>query len=112
MAETLVGRILLDGAIVALILSSLTEVYVDVSGREVPAFLPSRLAALPPSEPATALSLAGVGLLALGVVLELAVAGEVPSGRLLVGFIALVSFLFAGGFVVSDGDDAAAEADG
>ncbi|WP_336001625.1 hypothetical protein [Halorientalis halophila] len=101
MANSLIGGLLLNAAIVALILASIVEVIVDVREMDAPRFLPHRLADLPPSEPATALGAAGVGLLVVGLVAEMAV-NPLPGGHLFVGLIAIVAFLFSGGFVVNE----------
>lgn len=108
------ARILLDASIVLLIAASLVEVYIDVSDRSPSSFLPPVLARYPPSEPATAIALGGGVVFVLGFAVELAVAygarGAIvpPGGRILIFLLALVSFLFAGGFVV-DEDDAEPE---
>ncbi|WP_247005900.1 hypothetical protein [Halorientalis litorea] len=108
------ARILLDASIVLLIVASLVEVYIDVSDRSPSSFLPPVLARYPPSEPATAIALGGGVVFVLGFAVELAVAygarGAIvpPGGRILIFLLALVSFLFAGGFVV-DEDDAEPE---
>lgn len=94
------ARLILDLAILLLIVASVLEVYVDVSGRQMPEFLPVPLANLPPSQPATALATLGV----LGLALGSLVASPLPGGRVFVGVIAVIAFLFAGGFLVG-GDD-------
>lgn len=102
------ARILLDASIILLIVASLAEVYIDVSDRTPSSFLPPVLARYPPSEPATAIALGGGVAFVLGFTVELAAAygarGAIipPGGRILIFLLALVSFLFAGGFVVSD----------
>ena len=97
------ARIFLDAAIVVLILASIVEVVVDVRGIQTPQFLPRALAEQPPSEPATALGALGVGLLAFGTIVEMGLfTGALPGGRVLIGSIAVLAFLFAGGFVVDE----------
>lgn len=105
----LVSRVLLDTGIVSLILASIVQVYADVSGKPMPAFLPPALARLRTAEPATALALAGLSLFVLGFLVEMVLTGLAPGGRIVVGLIAVISFLFAGGFVLSE--DAEADAD-
>ncbi|WP_157525965.1 hypothetical protein [Halorientalis sp. IM1011] len=105
MVNNIIARVLLDVAIVALILASLVEVIVDVRGMDTPEFLPSVLAGLSPSEPATALGVGGIALLVLGIVVEMALVGPLPGGRFLVGTIAILGFLLTGGFLIGGEDD-------
>lgn len=102
MVKSLFVRLILDAAIVMLIVASIVEVYADVSSSPLPEFLPAPLSGLPPCDPATALATGGVGGLLLGVLLTL---DPLPGGRLFVGVIALVAFLFSGGFIVGGEDD-------
>jgi hypothetical protein len=97
MVESAAIRLLLDGSIALVIVASIVEVYADVSSGPVPEFLPAPLSGLPPCDPATALATAGGGGLVLGVALTL---NPLPGGRLLVGVIAVIAFLFSGGFIV------------
>lgn len=99
MVESTVARLLLDGSIVLLVLASIVEVIVDVRGTETSSFLPAPLSGFPSSDPATALATAGFVGLVLGVLLTL---NPLPGGRLIVGFVSLLAFLFAGGYVISD----------
>lgn len=109
MVET-IPRYLLDASILLFIVASLVQVYFDIADREAPSFLPAVLANQRPSEPATVLAVGSVVLFALGFVIEMALTGLLPGGRILVWLLAGLSFLFAGGFVVSE-DEPAAEAD-
>jgi hypothetical protein len=94
-----VARLVLDLSIILLILASIVEVVVDYRGLNIDVSLPDRLATMPSSEPATALAAGGVVLLVLGVLLTLS---PLPGGRLVTGIIALIAFLFMGGFVISE----------
>lgn len=87
--------------IVLLIVGSLVEVGLDVSGRASPTFLPEPLSGLPPTDAATALGVGGMALLVMGLVLTM-LSNPLPGGRLIVGVIAVIAFLFAGGFVVGE----------
>jgi len=100
MVESFAVRIMLDLSIVMVIFGSLVEVASDVRSSPMPEFLPWPLSALPPCHPATALALGGTVGMLLGVIL----AGPLPGGRVFVGVIALIAFLFAGGFIVGDSD--------
>lgn len=94
-------KILMSVGIVLLIVGAVLEVAADVRGAEGPRFLPAPLADLPSTHPATAFGVAGVAALVLGFLVEMAlVSGQLPGGRFVVGLIAVVAFLFAGGYVV------------
>jgi hypothetical protein len=97
--ESLVGRVLIDLSLVSLVIASITEVAADVREKPMPRFLSGRLAALPPSHPATALGLVGIVGVVLGVLYEF-LFHSLPGGRLVVGLVAITAFLFAGGFVI------------
>lgn len=103
--ESTVARVLLDAAIVSLILASIVEVVVDVRGMNPPTFLPSSLAKLSPSEPATAFGVGGIAMLVLGIVIEMGLFGPLPGGRFLVGTIAVLAFLLTGGFLIDEDED-------
>ncbi|RXK47296.1 hypothetical protein [Halorientalis pallida] len=105
MVESFFARVLLDLAIVSLILASIVEVIVDVRGMDTPEFLPSTLAGLSPSEPATALGVGGIALLVLGIVIEMGLFGPLPGGRFLVGTIAVLAFLLTGGFLIGEDEE-------
>ncbi|WP_299269762.1 hypothetical protein [Halorientalis sp.] len=105
MVESMVARVLLDAAIVALILASVVEVIVDVRGMDTPTFLPGRLAELSPSEPATALGVGGTAMLIFGIIIEMGLFGPLPGGRFLVGTIAVLGFLLTGGFLITEEED-------
>lgn len=87
--------------IALLIVGSLVEVVLDVGDRASPTFLPAPLSGLPPTDVATALGGGGFAILLLGVAGRMAT-GPLPGGHLLIGLIATVAFLFAGGFVVGE----------
>lgn len=99
MVESIIARVILDLSIVLLILGSIVELVVDLRGMETSEFLPEPLSEYPPSHPAMALATAGVVGLLLGTLLEL---NPLPGGRIVVGTIGIVAFLFAGGFVLED----------
>lgn len=105
MVRSAIARVLLDAAIVALILASIVEVIIDVRGIDTPEFLPSTLAGLSPSEPATALGVGGIAVLVLGIVVEMALVGPLPGGRFLVGTIAVLAFLLTGGFLIGEEEE-------
>lgn len=92
-----VARMILDLSILVLIVASIVEVYADVRDSRMPEFLPAPLSGLPPCDPATALATGGVLGLVVGSLLTL---NPLPGGRLFVGTIAVIAFLFAGGFIV------------
>lgn len=94
--------ILMTGGIVLLILGSIVEVAMDIRDGDGPAFLPSPLAELPSSQPATALGVAGVALLVIGVLLRV-ISHPLPGGHLVIGLIAIVAFLLSGGYIFADG---------
>jgi hypothetical protein len=96
MVESFAVRVLLDASIAALIVGSLVEVAADVRQSGLPEFLPTPLSNLPPCDPATVLALGGLVGLAVGVLLT----GPLPGGRVFVGFIAIVAFLFSSGFFI------------
>lgn len=96
MVESFAVRVLLDVSIAMLIFGSLVEVVADVRQSGLPEFLPTPLSNLPPSDPATILALGGVAGLVVGVLLT----GPLPGGRVFVGFIAIIAFLFSSGFFV------------
>jgi hypothetical protein len=97
-------KVLMTVGIVLLILASLVETAADISGRDLPRFLPAPLADFPSTHPATLLGVAGVAALVVGLVLELAwVSGLLPGGRVVVGLIAVFAFLLSGGYVFADG---------
>jgi hypothetical protein len=101
MVDSFMARVVLDLSILSLIVASIVEVYADVREKAMPEFLPSPLSNLPPCHPATALATAGVVGLALGIVMTL---NPLPGGRLFVGVIAVIAFLFSGGFIVGEED--------
>ena len=101
MGNSQLARSVLDLSILLLIVASIVEVYADVRGGRLPEFLPAPLSGLPSSHPATVLALAGVIGVALGTLLSLR---PLPGGRLFVGAIAVVGFLFSGGFIVGTDD--------
>jgi len=101
MVESFLARVILDVSILSLIVASIVEVYADVRQSAMPEFLPAPLSSLPPSHPATALATAGVAGLSLGILLTL---DPLPGGRLFVGTIAVIAFLFSGGFIVGGED--------
>ncbi|MFB6084805.1 MAG: hypothetical protein ABEJ94_11240 [Halorientalis sp.] len=105
MVKSTIARVLLDAAIVSLILASIVEVIVDVREIDTPEFLPSVLAELSPSEPATALGVGGIVVLVLGIAVEMVLVGPLPGGRFLVGAIAILGFLFTGGFLIGGEED-------
>lgn len=94
-------KILMSLGIVLLIVGSVFEVAADIRDSPGPKFLPAPLADLPSTHPATAFGVAGIAALVGGLVLEMAIiSGQLPGGRVVVGFIAVVAFLFSGGYVV------------
>jgi len=101
MVESLIGRILIDLSLVLLVVASVVEVAADVRDGPMPRFLSGWLASLPPSDPATVLGLLGILGVLLGVVYEF-LFFSLPGGRLVIGLVAIVAFLFAGGFVIGD----------
>lgn len=101
-------KILMSLGIVLLILGSIVEVAIDIGDMNAPRFLPAPLSGLPSSHPATALGVAGIGALVVGLVVEMGALGNpLPGGRLIVGIVAVVAFMFAGGYVFgeSEADD-------
>ena len=99
MVESLVGRVLIDLSLVSLVLASIVEVAADVRDEPMPRFLSGTLASLPSTHPGTVLGLAGIVGVLLGVVYEFLLYG-LPGGRFVVGAVAIVAFLFAGGYVI------------
>ena len=102
MVKSFVVRVVMDLSILLLIVASIVEVYADVRGSEMPEFLPAPLSGLPSCHPATALATAGVVGLAIGVLMAL---NQLPGGRMFVGVIAVIAFLFSGGFIVGSSED-------
>ena len=100
MVESLVGRVVLDLSLVSLVVASIIEVAADVRGKPMPRFLSGTLGNLPSSHPATVLGLLGILGVLLGVAYEFLLYG-LPGGRFIVGIIAIVAFLFAGGYLIS-----------
>jgi hypothetical protein len=100
MVESLIGRVVLDLSLLALVVASIVEVAADVRDKPMPRFLSGALGALPPSDPATVLGLLGIGGFLLGVAYEFLLYG-LPGGRFIVGIIAIVAFLFAGGYLIN-----------
>jgi hypothetical protein len=100
MVESLAGRVILDLSLVSLVVASITEVAADVRGKPMPQFLSGTLGDLPSSHPATVLGLLGVLGVVLGVLYEFLLYG-LPGGRFIVGIIAIVAFLFAGGYLIN-----------
>jgi len=103
MVESLIGRILIDVALLALVVASVVEVAADVRDGPMPRFFSGALAGFPTSDPATVLGLFGIGGFLLGVVYEF-LFFSLPGGRLVIGLVAIVAFLFAGGFIIGGGD--------
>ena len=96
-------KLLMTIGIVLLILASVVETAADVREMDMPRFLPDPLADLPSNHPATALGVAGVAALVLGLALEMAIiSGLLPGGRLIVGGVAVVAFLLSGGYIFAD----------
>lgn len=94
-------KILMSLGIVLLILGSITEVAIDVGDMNAPEFLPAPLSELPSSHPATALAVGGIAALVVGLVVEMGAMGNpLPGGRIIVAVVAVVAFLFAGGYVI------------
>jgi hypothetical protein len=102
MVESLVGRVIIDAALLALVVASIVEVAADVRDRPMPRFLSGALAGLPSSDPATVLGLFGVLGVVLGVAYEFLFFG-LPGGRFVVGLVGVVAFLFAGGYLIGEG---------
>jgi len=100
MVENAIAGWLMNISLVLLILGSIVEVAVDIGDMDTPEFLPAPLSGLPPSHPATALATVGIVVLLAGIGLEMS-AHPLPGGRVVVGVIAVIAFLFAGGFVFS-----------
>jgi hypothetical protein len=103
MVESLIGRVLIDAALLALVLASIVEVAADVRDGPMPRFLSGTLAGFPTSDPATVLGLFGLGGFMLGILYEF-LFHSLPGGRLVVGLVAVTAFLFAGGFIIGGGD--------
>ena len=103
MVESLIGRVLIDAALLALVLASIVEVAADVRDGPMPRFLSGSLASLPTSDPATVLGLVGLVGFLLGMVYEF-LFFSLPGGRLIIGLVAIIAFLFAGGFIIGGGD--------
>lgn len=99
MVESLVGRVIIDAALLALVLASIIEVVADVRDKPMPQFLSGALGGLPSSDPATVLGLFGILGYLLGVAYEYLFFG-LPGGRFVVGIVAIVAFLFAGGYLI------------
>jgi hypothetical protein len=99
MVESFVGRVVIDLSLVFLVVASIVEVAADVRDRPMPQFLSGGLANLPSSHPATVLGLLGVLGVVLGVAYEFLFHG-LPGGRFVVGLVAIVAFLFAGGYLI------------
>jgi hypothetical protein len=102
MVESLVGRVIIDASLFALVVASIIEVAADVREKPMPTFLSGALGALPSSDPATVLGLFGILGYLLGVVYEVLFFG-LPGGRFVVGLVGVVAFLFAGGYLLGEG---------
>jgi acid phosphatase family membrane protein YuiD len=100
MVESFAARVIIDLSLVFLVVASVIEVAADVRDTPMPQFLSGTLGSLPSSHPATVLGLLGVLGVVLGVVYEVLFFG-LPGGRFVVGAVAIVAFLFAGGYLIS-----------